>query len=127
MKKEELRVGNKVLYKGRKNILIDEVKEIHTASVRLCMNPLAIYSYADLKPIRLTNKLLKKCGFWRQFTGEYVFLGDGPMEFYFHNKEFFISGSGNFDEKKYKVNIQYLHQLQNLYYMLCGTELEVKF
>jgi len=83
-------------------------------------------------PVELTPEILEKCGFERKFN-------------YASNRNsFHVSSKGRdfalevIDENQwsfYQINnvgmihrlasLQYLHQLQNLYYTLCGTELNI--
>ena len=109
MKANELRIGNWV-----------------EASVQFQIDAKFIYEYSvvggDYKPIPLTEKWLVKFGFDK----------DGKMK-----------GTGFlfricFDEKapyayletygggEYKIEIEYIHQLQNLYFALTGEELTIK-
>jgi len=81
----------------------------------------------DIEPIPLTEELLLKFGF----------VKDGP---YYVNHKISISknmirdGSGNFNGfycslqfrdafEKHYIQLLYFHQLQNLYFLLTGTEL----
>ena len=89
---------------------------------------------AEIKPIPLTEEILLKCGFERTITPmqalDYIdyrmnqfvcFLlptGKLEVEFYANNNKI--------DERGYLTSVIYLHQLQNLFYCLCGKELEVK-
>ena len=80
------------------------------------------------EPIALTEEILLKCGFRdnegrivRHFHVKYVYYSvvssDVPFSFkigFSDGKEFFIT------------NVEYLHQLQNIYFSLTGVELKVK-
>jgi hypothetical protein len=75
------------------------------------------------KPIHLTNELLKFCGF-REKGGIMSKANDAG--------EFCISWYDDTHKKIWKDNryfgilpLQYLHQLQNLYFVLMGAEIEV--
>lgn len=70
----------------------------------------------NYSPIPLTPEILEKCG-----------LLEGNK---FRSIEYFNIRDENgyslyFDDSYLCVDIKYLHQLQNLYYSLCGEELEI--
>ena len=79
--------------------------------------------------IRLTPELLEKCSFTMDFNrasrsfGTQNLFGldiypDGSTKIYIHNS----------DQEPLTLpnNVVYLHQLQNLFYALCGEELQVE-
>jgi len=140
MKPEEIRVGNLVDYNG----IISKVSEICSPK------PLKDKRYSDkwiielfdgaglltcdimeLKPIILTEEILLKCGFEKDDTGVGIFEQD-YHEWY--QKELLVIGmlcqSSDklylFDENTDTLRVMYLHQLQNLYYCLCGEELKIE-
>lgn len=71
------------------------------------------------KPIELTEEILLKCGFkrfpWGLVINELLFKDDLKCSFL----ELEI-GNG------FRVKVNFLHQLQNLYYYLVGKELEIE-
>ena len=114
MKANELRIGNWISIFGR-NATIEDGIAIHAL-------------HTEMHPIPLTPEILEKCGFVKE---EFVFALE-----YWHNAQ-----DGHFIDKvrfvsKHGINVeivgmnwvkvQYLHQLQTLYYALTGTELRVK-
>jgi len=77
----------------------------------------------DFKPIPLTEEWLLKFGFKKFENYEIYNKGDFQCDKTQPEQEeegywFFIEG--------YAVNIKYVHQLQNLYFVLCGEELIIK-
>lgn len=119
IKAEELRIGN----------WITDRNDFHMQVVSLGSD----YMYADFEgnegdvwefnfennkpnPIPLTEEILLKCGF-EKGKGTILFL-NGFYYDTFDGEFSFISIIIN--------NIKYLHQLQNLHYILTGQELEVK-
>src|SRR5690606_30202622 len=73
----------------------------------------------EVKPIPLTEDILIKFGFERQEYNDYrhpVLIG--TLTLYEGIAELHISDM-------YSVWVNNLHQLQNLYFALCGEELEV--
>ena len=84
----------------------------------------------DIKPIKLTQKRLSKCGFIANNNYEFPAFD----EFIHKDNKWF--GIGDFNNKYFIVNfldqqlgcdhkLMYLHQLQNLFYELTQKELEI--
>lgn len=71
-------------------------------------------------PIELTEEILLKCGF-KENKFSYVYEDDTRVSVYV-NDDFFFCQIDNVVIN----NIKHLHQLQNLYYCLAGTELEIE-
>lgn len=75
-----------------------------------------------LEPIPLTEEILLKCGFEKLKYERYKLVVKGfSIEFELTGKYMF----GCFLEMV-GLDIQYLHELQNLYFVLTGKELEIK-
>lgn len=115
---KELRVGNWV----DTELGFDQVEARHFAYVQLS---------EKINPITLTHEILEKCGFVK--TGRYA-IGVGGYEiwrFYREPKRLIElmeveKGSGKYTLAFYEAEIKYLHQLQNLFFCLTGTELNYK-
>lgn len=79
------------------------------------------------KPIPLTEEILLKCGWgWNNKCNS--FENDKTDCRFYITKQNNINGKRkvfNYVLKAYIANISYLHQLQNLYWCLCGKELIV--
>lgn len=104
----ELRIGNWVNYpfgghaQIRNGLWIDDAYE------------------AAAFPIPITPEILEKCGIKR--TGNFSIIKwfmVGPFVFYFEDNFLYW-------EADKSVNVQHLHQLQNLYFALTGKELNYK-
>lgn len=130
---KELRIGNIVkcyssLYKKNKpfevsQILVDNIELIDTDESFEIL-------YDMLDGIPLTEELLLKCGFTKEYYGfscdivelsygRFLCNDDTDKDNLFlsiNNAEYTISG----------VSLKYLHQLQNMYFYLTGNELDVK-
>lgn len=120
----EIRLGNYVNYNdGSGHDDIRQVTGINkdsiTAVVKGCKFASAIKSNHLIYPIILTEEILLKCGFYRLEYNDYrhpVLIG--TLTLYEGVAELHISDM-------YSVWVNNLHQLQNLFYCLCGLELDV--
>ena len=76
------------------------------------------YYSSHFNPIPLTPEILEKCGFDRNCI---LKISQGVNIEWSYGKEVWLTKEG---EVIYEFeNTQYLHQLQNLYFALCGEEL----
>ncbi|MGJ1369547.1 hypothetical protein [Sphingobacterium spiritivorum] len=137
MKATELRIGNVLTFLD-KQVAVVAITETHASIKGYELNrytPVAL-DYTGLQRIPLTEEILLKCGFdFSQFKkpmqtcGVDLFYGH---DYYFkrigYKTDLILrSLNGVFRiECFYSTRIQYLHQLQNLYFALTGKELEVK-
>lgn len=86
-------------------------------------------TWADLKPIPLSEEVLLKCGVILEEEDRFV-IKDDDFDYIIDTdvEGLFLIGLRYSKEVKYfSSNVLYLHQLQNLYYALTGEELEVKW
>lgn len=118
----ELRIGNWVL-------VADENTTITCISNQgiSCQSQVSAYTFEefeDIQPILLTKKILLMCGF--KYNQPYVF---------YESPTYTLEGRGfpdlqiDFELMNIPGNwmkLEYVHQLQNLYYALTGRELEIK-
>lgn len=122
---KELRIGNLVLFDT-------EVDTIQSLGRKYCDGEnRRTWSYDRLHPIPLTEELLVKLGF-----DEYVDFGNNtgdfdliPLQGFSYNivtKKVRVMHSPNPTSYRLKTEINYVHQLQNLYFALTGQELELK-
>lgn len=149
MKANELRCGNYVNVPRKEQSpfrvdYFDRVKVYQDNGTYECptfgeipMHPLT-WDLSDIEGIVLTPEILEKCGFYYKpcgISGADMWQG---MGFWYRvnelpHQEFLLRG--DFSRKKpialklvgwFNSNIEYLHQLQNLYWCLCGEELDIK-
>ena len=129
MKENELRLNNLVMV-NYKTDLLSKVTWIQEGSINVIFDRQpdlvngVVCSVNDLIPIPLTEEWLLKAGFEKSFKNDYWFsikIGD---------KRLLVSILGNIEIEKWDrtmINFlsicQYIHQLQNLYFSLCGEEL----
>lgn len=104
MDNRELRLGNLILING-------ETKEVAIIS-SLFINNLSVLT-EDFEPINLIPELFNKLDF-RSLSGILPIFKNG-------NNEYFIS----FENGYYQIILQYVHQLQNIYFQIVGEELDI--
>jgi len=76
------------------------------------------YTYEDFKePIPLTEEWLLKFGFeYSDLNGDSGLWKIPPFQIYGKYNQFIYD---------YRLDVNYVHQLQNLFYYLCGEELKI--
>lgn len=115
---KELRIGNYVYPKNDsgKESQIGIVSAVYDRLV--CVNGNhSPYDYHLLEPIQITEDILSKCKFVKRECGNTVVYYNPLMEL----DAYFCLNVVNS-----KIEVKYLHQLQNLFFDLTGNELEVK-
>ena len=151
IQKSELRIGNRVNFapSGRAKIKPREVMVMQMGDTSCIVNdknlPLELfYESAGLQPIVLTEKLMVDYGLKASSTkgiasfAEEVEEGDtywweekvkrsGITDgFNFCIVRWGDKGEFTFSYQDLRVRVKYLHQLQNLYYALTGTDLIIQ-
>lgn len=104
-----------------KRIELDETETI-TEEIR----PTWVY-LRKCKPVQLTEEWLSKFGFEYEDLGDdtpYEWYKKDNIEIWDFNGEYWICDM--LDQYVFEKEIKYVHQLQNLYFALTNTELEVK-
>lgn len=142
---KELRIGNYI--KSVDDNIIVRVEELCEHDNTICaenddmrcfypidrksVDPLEEGCYYE--PIPLTEDLLLRCGFKINKNNNYILSWSENYCMKFKHIEFEIVDNDVFcsfwigdGKNKMLLDIQYLHQLQNLYFALTGKELEVK-
>ncbi len=110
--KQELRLNNWVQYNGeycKINSLTNHYSEIANKEDKF-----VITSHIALTPIPLTEDILLKCGFEKALNGWW-----DKDEIFSYRDGYFGFGTNR------HTKIDYLHQLQNLYFALTGEELKI--
>lgn len=136
MKTSELRLGNWVKYK-------DKYAKVENMSSRFIMDTsdyigvrhtgegYTMCVSTAFKPIELTDEVLSKIGFnkYNDVINIYVFENERVIIIYAPNLKLLriedIKNDILIDRNVRLNNVEYLHQLQNVYYLLIGKELEV--
>lgn len=118
MKANELRIGNLVMYNDQNTGLIPTPVQIDISDLILIQNGVNECVY---NPIPLTPEILEKAGFKNRYNKNCFLYKDkiGGWEYQFNGDIFSVG------EQVIKNRLQYLHQLQNLYFALTGEELNI--
>lgn len=122
MKARELRIGNYVTKKGKTRPC--QIKGIYYDNGYGLDNGYS-YSLEEISPIELTDEWFEKFGFeYTQHQGGVEYIGKNGFSIYFH-PEFKeeVGGSASRNFGGISVYINYVHELQNLVYVLTGIEL----
>jgi len=144
IKANELRIGNWIMDRGNKMWAIncwESANKVAAKSPLLGEHPIHGETFGHplteyiqyLQPIPLTPEILEKCGFeWetqKKTHLEHEIIEGHVLSFYYDNGQldqvqFYDCDSLNFCSFP-AYNMKYVHQLQNLYWCLCGEELEI--
>jgi hypothetical protein len=110
MKSNELRLGNYVKYKGAHAVVTPNVI-------------LAIFNgSANYTPIELSPEILEKCGFRSTRKVEFTKVFDEET-----GAVIIVNNiNGTYSLSCFAVEFNYLHELQNIYFCLCKTELTIQ-
>lgn len=124
----ELRIGNYVIihcpdFENK----YQKIQNIHQNGTFIDGNP---YSISELQPIELTEDVLLKCGFVRYEDKGVVGLDYSEpeeMTIWYEYKKLTIVQWGEktpfyFSNHNLRVELKYLHTLQNLYYILSNNQ-----
>lgn len=122
MKANELRIGNLVFHP-----IVDTVFEISREDFAYHRGLSNVEHY---RPIPLTEEWLLKFGFDTKKLNPHIYDIEARGEFFSINKRinkdsFEVSFYTYYEDVNFE-NFKYVHQLQNLYFALTNTELEVK-
>jgi len=104
IRENELRVGNWVLSPTQGEIQIENGWQIDEGE--------------EVKPIPLTEEWLERFGFeYSDLNGDSGLWKIPPFQIYGKYNQFLYD---------YRLDVNYVHQLQNLYFALTGEELTIK-
>lgn len=116
MKANELRIGN--------YLLNDVVFQVNPITLTMIIDK----TWEFFQPIPLTEEWLLKFGFAHQYKNEigqdfFECVIDSEFKLYVNLNRMNISISKKYVGNVYSKKIQYVHQLQNLYFAMTGEEL----
>ena len=121
MKAEELRIGNWVLCEPN-NACIERTIDYEDFK-------LAHFDSERFKPIPLTEEWLERFEFDEDGFKQYEFINWGikvKKDPHAISEPNWIVFHGFMNQFSEIVSLKHVHQLQNLFYCLCGEELEIK-
>ena len=125
----ELRIGNWVNYEQTSHIVTGIKNNVIWSRWKGQENDEDEYldDFDNYKPIPLSPEILGKCGFVR-YNNTWELVSDKNERYgvwCFTIYDYRESGY-NYNSAEFPVKLNYLHQLQNLYFALTGEELTVK-
>ena len=124
MEARELRIGNLVKVGEQIMFMTCITGKSHVDAQNFDSNYVCAYDIDMIDPIELTEEWLQRLGFKDSQPMQ-------PPRSYFKEwievtNQFFADGNYRFNGlSRIKVELKYVHQLQNLYFALTGTELEL--
>jgi hypothetical protein len=124
MKANELRIGNCVILNSANDYSKPIEHTLDAIDISVC-----VIDEKRFSPIPLTHKILVKCGFENKSkTTDYHFFINSygcDINIGGARKSMYPCIMGECGLEAFGNELKYLHQLQNLYFALTGTELEV--
>lgn len=121
MQSSELRIGNYVNSKNDGIIKITNISENSVAvSENHCYNHIPIHL---IKPVKINKEWLLNHGFKKHETYSLIDIKTGSLELMNIFEMYFRP---YFKGKSINVDIEHVHQIQNLYFALTGEELTLK-
>jgi hypothetical protein len=147
MKLQDLRIGNYIVYEatthivsaiGRSGVYSWWVKDGEPV-IEYCLKDAGGVQVEDpyfdqisnYEPMPITEEWLLKFGFtyngWNYDLGRFTFHAQGKDENgSFYNTEFYITRNSAKTLLLLSYQIEYVHQLQNIYFALTGEELTIR-
>lgn len=123
MEAKNFRIGNFISDTNASDSFFAKVKKLDLSR---CYYGQFHSAYTDIKPIKITEDWLNKFGFertpfGRKFNDFYLEASSRVVK----TDELYGFKYEHVPEEKY-INLDYVHQLQNLFFALTGKELELK-
>lgn len=128
IKANELRIGSKIQQKKTRGLYICYVIEILEKGINVKAKGQFgewFLRFEEIEPIPLSEEILLKCGFEK--ISEYIFSIeiDNGWHLNIESNYIFLKYQDNECEISH-FKFEYIHQLQNLYFALTGTELNIE-
>ena len=126
MKATELRIGNLINHDNGhvywsvdsiSNYELDITIDDHQGDITVCC-----VIYKSVQPIPLTEEWLLKFGFEKDEDNDF-YLDASYFDICYQNKKWYLRQDGELFDL---IDIDYVHQFQNLYFALTGEELKIK-
>jgi len=124
IKSSDLRIGNKLLFDEHiVDVFMFDTENIYEYYSTTCTDD--VIALKNCEGIPLTREILGKYGYVKEGYNSFKKIGSN-LEFSFSGKEVAcVVGCSRCRGGVTIATIEYLHQLQNLVYLLTGTELEM--
>jgi hypothetical protein len=124
IKVNELRIGNLVNYEDEALPVLKIDGDVKKVFIDLLIGLNMEMSEDDLRPIPLTGDWLERLGQKCENGNGWTYqIPVGALKWYFRwNTEWYSEVGGIYIDSR----VQYVHQLQNLYFALTGKEIEIK-
>jgi hypothetical protein len=118
--KKDLRIGNVIQFENGELIEVDTISYDEVNKLDTCIG----YDLVDCFPIALTEKILKDLGFkYSKGLNEFWFNGKFRLAI---NEDFKICYEfENYQVKLDDIVLEYLHELQNIYFTFTKQELQI--
>ncbi len=117
---KDFRIGNLVNF-GSRFYVVDKIeKEFVTIVNPKRENNYAILDYDSISGIELTEEWLLKLGFEK----DHLYFSKGS--FHYHTHGIIFIGNDHVSSGHVDSYLKTVHQLQNLFFSLCGEELKIK-
>jgi hypothetical protein len=126
----ELRIGNLVNPKVKEIILTDEIVSVDPSILMVILGEVDNKGIV-FEPIQLTEEWLIKFGYVKfksnEIYNEWFLILDGVLKYKIIETVNHLKNNSKFTmpNSDKPIIIQYLHQLQNLYFALTGEELTI--
>lgn len=132
IKAEELRVGNRVLVNRFEDddpweTTVEEIEAMHITASLIPRGGTWV-KYEDLNPIPLTPEWLERLGFTTDGAGDDNHnepLWNHPNTSYQFSDGSLVYNGESYDDWHDIGSVDYVHQLQNLFYWVTGEELQI--
>lgn len=113
MEATELRIGNYVFYNGQ---------PIEVSANDILVLEKKVNGWLYYSPIQINTEIFYKSGFkFADYLNTKTRYSKGNFHMDLSKKKWYLHGY-----RGHKAGLQYLHQLQNLYYALTGEELSIQ-
>lgn len=121
MTAKKLRIGNKIW----RPCCYDEVAEIRENGIIGSDRLRGIIPFSEIKPIPITEDILLNCGFKKQNNGEYItiYTKTGCIDILCQKNVYYPYNY--YEDIFLGKELKYVHELQNVVFVLTGQELEI--
>lgn len=120
MKVQDLRVGNLLTYNNKDF----KVLEIHQGKIKAQSNKgIVEFNLSELQPVILTEQRLIEWGFTKSEITKGKYYVEDYLEFTIEDNDWDNPSLNIFIDGKYITCVEFVHELQNLYYALTNEEL----